>query len=59
MKVGQLVKISGSIHEEGWPDHRLGIITSDMEDGTYSVIFLGSEKQHRFHKYFLVPMVKD
>lgn len=59
MRVGQLVKISGGSYEDGWPEHRLGIITSDMKDGTYFVTFLGSELQHRFHRYFLLPVVKD
>ena len=59
MKVGQLVKISGGSYEESWPKHKLGIITEDKKDGSYIVMFLGSEQTFRFHRYFLLPVVKD
>tara|TARA_B100000686_G_C15990855_1_gene571952 strand:- start:266 stop:445 length:180 start_codon:yes stop_codon:yes gene_type:complete len=59
MKVGQLVKINGGSYDDDWPKHRMGIITSDEKDGTYWVTFLGSEERFRFHRYFLLPVVKD
>ena len=47
-KVGDLVKIKDGTHQEGMPDHRVGMIvevgeTSKSYTKTYTVVFLGSD----------------
>lgn len=59
MKVGQLIKVSGGSHQDEWPKHKLAIITEDKRDGSYIVMFLGTEITHRLHRYFLLPVIKD
>jgi len=55
---GDLVRIKDNTHHAGMPDHRVGMIvevgeTSKSYTKTYTVIFLGTDIQLKFHEMFL------
>ena len=59
-KPGDLVKIKNGTHQDGIPDHRVGMIVEDghasesMAD-SYTIVFLGSDIMLKFHEMFLEP----
>ena len=57
-KPGDLVRIKDGTHQDGMPDHRVGMIvelgeTSKSYTKAYTVVFLGSGVQLKFHEMFL------
>ena len=55
---GDLVRIKDGTHQDGIPDHRVGMIvevgeTSKSYTKAYTVIFLGTDVQLKFHAMFL------
>ena len=57
-KPGDLVRIKDGTHQDGMPDHRVGMIvevgeTSKSYTKAYTVIFLGTDVQLKFHAMFL------
>ena len=64
-KPGDLVRVKEGTHQEGMPDHRVGIIIEkapDMRPKTYGasapedimqILFLGQTQSFRFHVMFL------
>jgi len=57
-KPGDLVKIKDGTHQDGMPDHRVGMIvelgeTSKSYTKAYTVIFLGTDVHLKFHEMFL------
>ena len=58
MKVGDLVRVKDNTHDAGIPSHRMGlIIEHSLASGNYTeaytVAFLGTNMQLRFHEMFL------
>ncbi len=64
-KTGDLVRVKAGTHQEGMPDHRVGVIiekapdmrpkslgASDPED-IVQILFLGQTQSFRFHVMFL------
>ena len=59
-KSGDLVRIKDGTHQDGMPDHRVGMImevgeTSKSYTKAYTVVFLGTDIQLKFHEMFLEP----
>ena len=59
-KPGDLVKIKDGTHQDGMPDHRVGMIVQEGETSksytkAYTVVFLGTDIQLKFHEMFLEP----
>jgi ribosomal protein L21E len=59
-KPGDLVRIKDGTHQDGMPDHRVGMImevgeTSKSYTKAYTVVFLGTDIQLKFHEMFLEP----
>jgi len=57
-KPGDLVKIRDGTHDESIPDHRVGMIIERGEASgnyteAYTVVFLGTDVQLKFHEMFL------
>ena len=57
-KPGDLVKIKDGTHQDGMPDHRLGMIIEFAEalgnrTDSYTVVFLGTSFRLKFHEMFL------
>ncbi len=57
-KPGDLVRIKDGTHQDGIPDHRIGMIieigeTSKSYTKAYTVVFLGSDLDLKFHEMFL------
>jgi ribosomal protein L21E len=57
-KPGDLVKIKDGTHQDGMPDHRVGMIIEHGEASgnyteAYTVVFLGTDIQLKFHEMFL------
>tara|TARA_S200000501_G_scaffold340399_1_gene348943 strand:+ start:88 stop:324 length:237 start_codon:yes stop_codon:yes gene_type:complete len=57
-KPGDLVKIKDTTHQDNMPEHRIAMIVEDGEmsesySGPYTVIFLGTDLQLKFHEMFL------
>ena len=57
-KPGDLVKIRDGTHADEIPDHRVGLIIEHAEASgnyteSYTVIFLGTDVQLKFHEMFL------
>ena len=57
-KPGDLVRIKEGTHQEGMPDHRIGMIIEGVEasgnhTNGYIVIFLGTDFRLKFHAMFL------
>mgnify|MGYP003660358552 CR=1 FL=1 len=58
MKIGDLVRVKDGTHEAGIPSHRMGLIIERGEASgnyteAYTVVFLGTNMQLKFHKMFL------
>ena len=59
MQVGDLVKLKEGTHEDGIPEHRTAVVVSELKsNGSYELMFLGSEKTYTFNRYFIVPIQK-
>ena len=57
-KPGDLVRINDNTHQDGIPDHRVGMIIEEedlYEGDVYSVLMLGTDTPLRFHRMFLKP----
>ena len=57
-KPGDLVRIKDGTHQDGMPDHRVGMVveigeTSKSYTKAYTVVFLGSDIYLKFHEMFL------
>jgi len=57
-KPGDLVRIKDGTHQDEMPDHRVGMIVEVTEipksyAKAYTVIFLGTDVQIKFHAMFL------
>ena len=57
-KPGELVRVKGGTVEPGMPAHRYAVILEEHPESKsytkiYSIIFLGTEKPHKFHEMFL------
>tara|TARA_B100001250_G_scaffold397275_1_gene404208 strand:- start:189 stop:476 length:288 start_codon:yes stop_codon:yes gene_type:complete len=57
-KPGDLVRIKDGTHQDGMPDHRVGMIvelgeTSKSYTKAYTVVFLGTDVHLKFHEMFL------
>jgi hypothetical protein len=58
-KTGDLVRVRPGVHQEGMPDHRLGMIVESEGhdprylDQVYYILFLGTTKPIKFHNMFL------
>ena len=58
-KPGDLVRVRQGVHQDGMPDHRVGIIVESQgideryQDHVYAVLFLGGESPIKFHNMFL------
>ena len=56
---GDLVRVRPGVHQDGMPDHRVGIIVDTggldeiYQDHVYFVLFLGTEVPLKFHNMFL------
>ena len=62
-KPGDLVKIKDGTHQDGMPDHRVGMIVQEGETSksytkAYTVVFLGTDIQLKFHEMFL-ELIED
>ena len=63
-KPGDLVRIKDGTHQDGMPDHRVGMIvelgeTSKSYTKAYTVVFLGTDIQLKFHEVFLEPFTSS
>ena len=59
-KPGDLVRIKDNTHQDGIPDHRVGMIVEDGHaseryGGPYTIVFLGTDLTLKFHEMFLEP----
>ncbi len=57
-KVGDLVRVTTHTHQDGMPDHRVGMIIESEEayrGEVFAIVFLGTEITMRFHRMFLEP----
>ena len=59
-KPGDLEKKKNGTHQDGIPDHRVGMIVEDGHasesySGPYTIVFLGSDIMLKFHEMFLEP----
>jgi hypothetical protein len=57
-KPGDLVRIKDGTHQDDMPDHRVGMIIEHGEASgnyteAYTVVFLGTDIQLKFHEMFL------
>lgn len=57
-KPGDLVKVKDGTHQDGMPAHRVGMVIEEGETSksytkAYTVIFLGTDIQLKFHAMFL------
>lgn len=57
-KPGDLVRIKDGTHQDGIPDHRVGMIveageTSKSYTKAFTVVFLGTDVRLKFHAMFL------
>ena len=55
---GDLVRIKDGTHQDGMPDHRVGMVvevgeTSKSYTKAYTIIFLGTDLHLKFHEMFL------
>jgi hypothetical protein len=59
LKVGDLVRVKEGTHQEGMPDHRVGVVIEEVSRAhghtpdVVQVLFLGQTRPHRFHVMFL------
>ena len=59
-KPGDLVKVKDGTHQDGIPDHRVGMVvevgeTSKSYTKAYTIVFLGTDLHLKFHEMFLEP----
>ena len=59
-KPGDLVKVKDGTHQDGMPDHRVGMVveageTSRSYTKAYTIVFLGTDLHLKFHEMFLEP----
>ena len=59
-KPGDLVKVKDGTHQDGMPDHRVGMVvevgeTSKSYTKAYTIVFLGTDLTLKFHEMFLEP----
>ena len=59
-KPGDLVRIKDNTHQDGIPDHRVGMVvevgeTSKSYTKAYTIVFLGTDLHLKFHEMFLEP----
>tara|TARA_Y100001973_G_scaffold84578_1_gene125860 strand:+ start:288 stop:491 length:204 start_codon:yes stop_codon:yes gene_type:complete len=59
-KPGDLVKVKDGTHQDGMPDHRVGMVvevgeTSKSYTKAYTIVFLGTDLHLKFHEMFLEP----
>ena len=57
-KPGDLVRVKDGTHQDGMPDHRVGMVvevgaTSNSYTKAYTIIFLGTDLHLKFHEMFL------
>ena len=57
-KPGELVRVKDGTHQDGMPDHRVGMVvevgeTSKSYTKAYTIIFLGTDLHLKFHEMFL------
>ena len=58
-KPGDLVRVRQGVHQDGIPDHRVGMIIESQgvderyQDHVYHVLFLGTDQPLKFHNMFL------
>ena len=58
-KPGDLVRVRQGVHQDGIPDHRVGMIIESQgvderyQDHVYRVLFLGTDQPLTFHNMFL------
>ena len=57
-KPGDLVKVKDGTHQDGMPDHRVGMVvevgeTSKSYTKAYTIVFLGTDLHLKFHEMFL------
>ncbi len=57
-KPGDLVRVKDGTHQDGMPDHRVGMVvevgeTSKSYTKAYTIVFLGTELHLKFHEMFL------
>mgnify|MGYP001174604828 FL=1 len=56
---GDLVRVRSGVHQDGMPDHRVGMIVESQgmderyQDHVYYVLFLGGKNPIKFHNMFL------
>jgi len=64
-KPGDLVRVRSGVHQEGMPDHRVGMIIESQgideryKDHVYQVLFLGTDQPLKFHNMFLEPFTSS
>ena len=63
-KPGDLVKVKDGTHQEGMPDHRVGMVvevgeTSKSYTKAYTIVFLGTNLHLKFHEMFLEPFTSS
>ena len=63
-KPGDLVRIKDGTHDPVMPDHRVGMIiehgeASENYTEAYTVVFLGTDVQLKFHEMFLEPFTSS
>ena len=63
-KPGDLVRIKDGTHDPDIPDHRVAMIVEDGHaserySGPYTVVFLGTDVQLKFHEVFLEPFTSS
>jgi len=57
-KPGDLVRIRNGTHQEGMPEHRIGLVVCECETSKaytsfYEVAFVGTDFTLKFHEMFL------
>tara|TARA_B100000427_G_C15076729_1_gene406576 strand:- start:265 stop:468 length:204 start_codon:yes stop_codon:yes gene_type:complete len=57
-KPGDLVRVKDGTHQDGMPDHRVGMVvevgeTSKSYTKAYTIVFLGTDLHLKFHEMFL------
>jgi ribosomal protein L21E len=63
-KPGDLVKVKDGTHQDGMPDHRVGMVvevgeTSKSYTKAYTIVFLGTDLHLKFHEMFLEPFTSS
>ena len=63
-KPGDLVKVKDGTHQDGMPDHRVGMVvevgeTSKSYTKAYTIVFLGTNLHLKFHEMFLEPFTSS